>query len=105
MSAGSSNPSALQKVESNHVDLCHPVADDKNPSRPPSPNRRASLYKEPLVEEASVPHLGDVEKSSKQRDIDQLSPEFRQWPDDIVTFDSKDDPQNPKNVRCFQCPA
>lgn len=29
----------------------------------------------------------------------QIPPEERKWKDDLVTFDTRDDPANPKNVR------
>ncbi|KAF8494535.1 major facilitator superfamily domain-containing protein [Gautieria morchelliformis] len=58
---------------------------------------QTSPYGEPTIEGSSVQNPGDVEKSLKGRHSDKISPELRSWPDDIVSFDSKNDPQNPKN--------
>ena len=96
MSASSLNASGLPEVVSNHVDSWHR---DQVPDKEHKlTSSHQGLHSEPI--EGPVLRSQDVEKGLRYQDIDKLSPEFRQWPDDIVTFDSKDDPQNPKNVCC-----
>jgi hypothetical protein len=38
-----------------------------------------------------------LKQGSRTKSSRTLTPEERQWRDDVVTFDSADDPQNPKN--------
>ena len=101
MSITNSHHSALQEVVSSNDCSSHVPDNEQNRplplSHPPSP------FEDIIFEGASVAIPGDVEKNRKEGLVvnlspENLSPELRLWPDDIVSFDSKDDPQNPKNV-------
>ena len=82
MSVQSSNESMRKGVSK--------VEDDNFPTHPPSAYEALT---------GSNPSPEDTQKTLKGLEVHGLSPELRQWPDDVVSFDSKDDPQNPQNVR------
>jgi hypothetical protein len=72
----------------NDEDLHHPI-DNPGPTSWPSSSPQQEKH-----------HMEkDLEGVGMQRLDTKLSntPEEKLWEDDIVTFDSKDDPQNPKN--------
>lgn len=85
----------LRRIVSNHIDSSH-IPDDQERHVPPTPSLPSSPAEERDFE--AQPH--DVEKNLRKKSSsnDYSSPETRHWPDDIVTFDSKTDLENPKNV-------
>ncbi|GAA6006447.1 MFS transporter [Rhodotorula paludigena] len=120
MSAGYTSGRPLDHTDSYALrgedDLHHP--DSALPSRAPSPAPRAPLgdddqrtlasggggsgHRDVPAGESGDRRVSDVEKGLKhgqegvKRDKSR-DPETREWKDDVVTFDSKDDPANPKN--------
>jgi hypothetical protein len=46
-----------------------------------------------------------MRRRAQSKSQSELPAEARSWEDDIVTFDSKTDPENPKNVRTFYVAA
>lgn len=101
--------SKLRQVTSDHVDssvLDEP--DDHHPHEYEPEVRDGSsdrtLQEEPTNEvDATEGRRRIGEKSNATNNLNNaekgqaISPQDRSWKDDIVTFDSKDDPQNPKN--------
>jgi MFS transporter, DHA1 family, multidrug resistance protein len=100
----------LRRIPTDHVDACHLPDDDERhhpsselPTGAATPVRRHSSDRpsdeRTLADEANK---NDLEKGARRRTREQekgrIPPEERAWEDDIVTFDSKTDPQNPKNV-------
>jgi hypothetical protein len=91
------------------IDTSHPPNDKElhdpfggtvpTPLRSPSPLTIADGQQQEKYQEKDTER--DLEATIKQRfktkSSSALGPEEQLWDNDIVTFDSKDDPQNPKN--------
>jgi MFS transporter, DHA1 family, multidrug resistance protein len=115
--ASQANSGALRRVPTDHVDACHLPDDDERhdprtepptgattPTRPGTPSHgdpasRHFSEERTLADRGADAEKGGVRRRSKSEPKQcQLPPEERAWEDDIVTFDSKTDPENPKNV-------
>jgi hypothetical protein len=92
------------RVPLHHIDTSHPPDDDElhDPidSVAHTPRRSSSHQTIPDVQHERVSEK-DMESAmmrrSRTRSLCTTPAEERPWKNDIVTFDSKDDPQNPKN--------
>jgi hypothetical protein len=88
-------------VSLHHIDMSHPPDDeelhDPIDSAAYTPRRSSSgqtIQYETVVEKDME---GAIIDKSRTRSFSTIPAEKLPWKNDIVTFDSKDDPQNPKN--------
>jgi hypothetical protein len=91
------------RVALDHIDTSHPPDDEErhDPIDSVVPTPRPSSSPETIAdgqqEKDQDTNLEAAKRRSRTTSLCTIPPEERPWRNDIVTFDSKDDPQNPKN--------
>jgi len=89
------------RVPLHHIDTSHPPDDEElhdpldSVAHTPRHSSSGQTIQHERVSEKDVE--GAMMRKSRTRSLCTIPAEERPWKNDIVTFDSKDDPQNPKN--------
>lgn len=78
---------------SHHIDGYHDPTDDPSRHHPQDEDTRTPT---PVNDSLDSAEKGSI-KRVRSRKGSYVPPEVRVWKDDIVTFDTKDDSQNPMN--------
>ena len=119
-STGLAEPTNMRRMTSDHLDTVvvdphdnhHPLDEEDHQRQRPhrqtgdaSSDRTLHIPGKEQPDQKQAGNASDPEKGQlKKRDRaatqttqPSIDPETREWKDDIITFDSKDDPANPKN--------